>query len=83
MRTSAPNEGSLYENKNEATKRQQDIYGRLRERTETAAPPAKDYSPIPDGRRGAVDVSLPGQPYQHPNEGERRKPPVNVVGVRA
>ena len=62
--------GELIRKQNEATKKQRDIYGRLRD-TRTAAC-LERLLPYHNGRQG-LSVSTPGQPYLHPTEGERRQ----------
>ena len=62
--------GELIRKQNEATKRQNKIYERLR--AARAAARLSHFLPYHGGRRG-LSVSTPNQPYLHPTEGERRQ----------
>ena len=63
--------GELIRRQNEATKRQGEIYERLR--GARAAARLSRFLPYRNGRPG-LSMSNTGQPYQHPTEGERRQP---------
>ena len=62
--------GELIRKQTEATKRQNEVYERLR--GARAAARLGRLLPYHNGRRG-LSVSSPGQPYSHPNEEERRQ----------
>jgi hypothetical protein len=62
--------GEFIRRQTEATKRQNEVYERLR--GARAAARLGRLLPYHNGRRG-LSVSSPGQPYSHPNEGERRQ----------